>query len=283
MKRRTRKTLEQPVAVKIRAYAAGYAAGGQKEHAQGMLQAADIVDKLLGGTGAMPLGAALGASEIEARVARLETAVFPNGSYEIGKMGPSSIAFAVRPAREKPPPKAITPLLTAPALQITPQGDVALVPGEECILAAIVQHGPPTGRLSGVSNSDLIALTDYQATSIRIYLGNLRAAQFVVTINGLHHATPAGRARVAGFDRIPIGAALYNRWLGQRPPGEAKILRYAAEHAGAEGVPTRDPVGDAIGLQATSVRIYVGKLVHKKLLVRPTLGRIALSSILRDL
>jgi hypothetical protein len=269
MKRRTRKTPEQPVAAKIRAYAAGYAAGGQKEHAQGMLQAADIVDKLLGGTGAMPLGAALGASDIEARVARLETAVFPNGSYEIGKVGPSSIAFTVQPARSPA-------ILSDPPAQKHPAEDATLLKGEERILAAIVQRGKWT------SNDELTAMVDLKATSLRTYLGNLRAAGYVTTNKGTHLATLSGRARSNGHAKLPVGQALYGWWLDHLGLGEKAILQYVAEHAQDEGVGVHELINESIGLKATSVRTYVGQLMRRKLLTRPGRGTVAVALILTD-
>ena len=120
--------------------------------------------------------------------------------------------------------------------------------------------------------------TRVRATSLRTYLGNLRAAGYVESNGGAHIATAAGCERIKGHEKMLVGEALYRWWLERLPEGEAKILRRVAVTGGmATRTLSEDPT---VGLKATSVRTYVTSLMRRKLLVRPSKGTVALSAIL---
>jgi hypothetical protein len=121
-------------------------------------------------------------------------------------------------------------------------------------------------------------MVDYRATSLRLYLGNLRAAGYVESSKSGHMATAAGRARAKSHAPIPVGPALFAWWRDRLPAGEAKILSYVAGVTGPVIVAAL--VGPVTGFQATTVRVYVNALAARRLIVRPSAGRIALAPIL---
>lgn len=74
---------------------------------------------------------------------------------------------------------------------------------------------------------------------------------------------------------------MYAWWLeGRMGAGETNILRYTGSREHETSV--HELVGDATGLKATSVRTYVGLLMRRKLLVRPSKGTVELAPILLD-
>ena len=278
---RRRKTPETEIAKKIRMYAKTYAADGQRERAEGMIQAADVVDELSarGHPGAAALvgslelgpsptddgpsptddgGLRLLFSLLEKRVTVLERAQsskISNGA----SLGP----FRVVHADGNPHNREFKPA----------DGEPSLSPGELRILAAADQH-------YGVTNDELTAMVDYRATSLRTYLGNLRAAGYITTKNGIHHATESGIMRAQGHPTILFGAKLYQWWLSRLSTGEEKILRAVGESG--DGLEVSTLVGEATGLRATSVRTYLNKLSSRRLITRPAQGKVALSESLRD-
>ena len=269
------------VAAKIRAYAVNYAASGQKEHAAGMVQAADMIDELSARGGgllepvkAAPLSGSHGSAltTLEARVAHLEAALR---------------ALEIIEAEETVPPqemdrKASRTGRTPREMARSSGSTVSLTPGEERILAAVAQSAYSAGNSedTGRSNDELTAMVDYRATSLRTYLGNLRAAGYVETVRGRHMVTAAGSARVEDYQRLPVGDALYAWWVGKLGAGEGVILRGIASKQG--GVRLEELCGAATGLKATSVRTYAGALLSRRLIVRTAKGCVALAPILVD-
>jgi hypothetical protein len=145
--------------------------------------------------------------------------------------------------------------------------------GEWRILAAVSQAGE-----LGRRNDALTAMVDYRATSLRTYLGNLRAAGYVETRAGVHVATDAGRARVADYPALPVGADLLEWWCSRLSGGERRILREVAGASDALSVSRLVGEGTT-GLRETSVRTYLGTLSRRKL-VRRAGGKVALAPIL---
>jgi hypothetical protein len=280
-KTRRRKTPVTTIAAQIRAYAVNYAASGQKDHAAGMIQAAGMIDELASRDGgllepvkaAQPSGAHGSAfALLEARVARLEAAMRSPGATLLAV--PAVLEMDRASSGESKTPRNIARSLVGE--------EVSLTPGEERILAAVAQSAYSAGNNedTGRSNDELTAMVDYRATSLRTYLGNLRAAGYVETARGRHVTTSAGYARVKDYPRLPIGDALYKWWVDKLSGGEATILRGIEAHQG--GVRLDELCGPATGLKATSVRTYVGALLRRRLIVRTAKGCVALAPILVD-
>lgn len=274
---RRRKTPETPIAARIRAYATGYEADGRDEWAGGMRQAADLVDSLLplerAGNPLTPLldppplfGAPTPLSELEERVTRLEALIGGRTLSEFEERLSANAPPAKTHKKRSPAREPGNGLLSTPGAHLST--------GEELILAALEEHGHR-------SSDELSALVGYRSTSLRTYLGNLRAAGFVATGSGRHAATGAGEARVAGHTPLPIGKALFEQWLEILPLGERTILSYMGK-AGRENLRVVDLVGDATRLKSTSVRTYLGSLARRKLIVRPSKGRVSLAPILLE-
>jgi hypothetical protein len=279
---RRRKTPETEPARRIRAYAATYAAGGQKDRAQGMLDAADMVDELASRGGR--LGERQPQTDLEARVARLERtvdslkrALADRTFVPDDLLGVASVVGikGLAPAKTKPTMQNGRPP-QAPFRSVAQTADPSfLQPGEERCLAALAQ------REGGASTDELVAIVGYRTTSIKTYLGNLRAAAYVESSKGWHRATESGMRRAAALPRVPVGKALRVWWLesGKLATGESKLLQSLVDEA---SVTISDLFGEATGLQATSVKTYLGHLRRRRLIVRPTKGKVALAPILRD-
>lgn len=161
---------------------------------------------------------------------------------------------------------------TAPGKANGKEAGVSLSTGEGLILAAIVQRGDAT-------NDELTAMLDYRETSLRTYLGNLRAAGYVESEGGRHRATQAGETHGSGYGQQKTGHDLFLWWTDQLSEGEAKILRliynFDTTHVAAL-------VGPPTGLKETSVRTYVGHLLRRKLIVRADHGKVSLAPILKE-
>lgn len=273
MKRR-RKTPETDIAAEIRKYANGYAATGQKEHADGMLQAADMVDGFMAKartnahSGAKVHSIDLSPSNsLEARVAELEKIV--SVKY------PLLLEATVKERPERRPKPNGAPV---------PVGDPSLSAGEYRILAAIVQRGglAATAQRGGVTLDELTAIVNLRATSLRTYLGNLRAAGYSMVSGGRHYPTDEGVSRVGGSPTIPYGSKLLEWWLdGHLSPGEERILRAVASSGSVSVHAVRDLIGETTGLRATSVRTYLNNLSRRKL-IRRGYGGVTLAPWLTD-
>jgi hypothetical protein len=256
---------ETQLAELIRAHAAAYKAKGRDKHAGGMMQAADIIDGALNqaGTGDPTVARIV---MLEARVLKLEGAKSPlppemDRRSARGKQTPRETAAdlvkaiemepARRGKREVPLKRVAASSGAAPAGDGVSTEDAALAPGELLALRAAAQV-----KAAGRTNDELIAIIGYKATSLRTFLGNLRAVGYMETAGGRHFATDAGAARVAGLGSLPVGSALLKAALEKVSRGEAQILNRAAHGVTEEHAPVvtlAALVGEATGLQATSV------------------------------
>ena len=134
-----------------------------------------------------------------------------------------------------------------------------------------------------VTSDELTAVVQYRATSLRVYLGNLRAAGFLTTERGRHYVTEEGAARAAlgAQEIVRFGPELFAWWMaGQLSTGEEKLLQRIAEAPGP--IEAADLIGETTGLKATSVRTYLNKLSARKLITRPERGKIAIAPILTE-
>lgn len=130
--------------------------------------------------------------------------------------------------------------------------------GEIVILNAIAQYP------EGITNEHIAILTGYKKTSRRVYLQKLTAAGYVIQQNGNYIATEAGVDSLgASFEPLPTGRELLEHWLQKLPEGEKKILSAFVE---VENNLTRKDIEELTGYKKTSVRVYVQKLLARKLL-----------------
>jgi hypothetical protein len=280
--KRRRKTAESEIANRIRAYAATYAATGEKEYARGILDAANMVDDLLSRGRRLGMAEAPADPSLDERVARLEVAVAelrkaapPRGivGIRVARAAPSHLAALVREAPAEPKSNGRLAPAREPA---SIDAASALVAGELRALTAIAQRAEV-----GATTDELVAMVGLRTTSIKHYLGNLRAGGYVTSEKGRHRATADGKARVAGECALPSGVELCQRWLsdGKLSRGEATLLRTISESP--EPVDISTLFGIATGLRATSVKAYITKLRWRRLVVRLKRGQVILAPILR--
>jgi hypothetical protein len=288
LKPRRRKTPETAISAKIRTYAATYAASGQKERAEGMLQAADLIDDMVKRGALLPQVGAdpMTSQDIEVRFAAIEKNLYavmkivgkPEGLVTIEYKDTNGLLGKVSsPSRTR---RSMLMRTVKPS-SVLEQGssgsteEVLLSTGEGRILAAIAQRGR-----TGASLDELIAMVDYRETSLRTYLGNLRAAGYIETVAGRHLALEAGEVRVSSYPKLPIGAELGRWWLARLSAGERVLLERVVAARGSVAIV--DLVGESTHLRETSVRTYIGLLMRRKLLVRPSKGNVALAPILKS-
>jgi hypothetical protein len=284
---RRKKTSATPIAEQIRRYAANYAASGQKEYAAGMAQAADIVDELT-----RKAGGSAPSSETPGRLlepARQATLAHVMRRLEALESRLDSLAHRKtlrlpRASTDAPKRESALPIVSPSSVS----GDdmhAYLAMGEWRTLLALEAL-----RERGASGDELTAITTYKKTSLRTFLGNLRAADFAATRSGRHYVTSAGleaaatrrseqgvAASASGWTPL-TGPRLLASHLSHLSAGEQKILQYVAE---CPEPPRPSDIESAVGLKKTSVRKYVGELKRRCLVVRGG-GRVALAPILRE-
>lgn len=274
---RRRKTPETDVGARIRAYAATYAGSGQKERAEGMLQAADMVDgelvKMTGKAsmrdeGSVPVNNAFrwqwdgrDFDKLERRVAKLERLMEPRIVTSNG-FDESSVKEVIR--------------------HVAPNG-AELAKGAANILSAI--------RLYARTIDELIAMVGLKETSVRKYVGDLVAAGYATLTDGVCAATSDGAARAAELPAWNCeGSTLREWWMNRLSTGEKAILGQLADlqlELVGGGETRRRPMtvphllSRITTLKETSVRKYLGDLRRRRLVVRCKDGY-ELAPILRD-
>lgn len=289
---RRRKTPETDIARRIRVYALGYEKDGQKERAEGMRQAADLVDDLMRGMTIPTMRDIFEPSlydKLEARVSHIE------GQLRSLSVGPGDVAVRLRKFQEalatdtkagdfaaasvgRKTQRALqkvaqrkTPIIVA-NLSDNPGATVALASGERRVLIAVA--GYPDAR-----NDDIAAMTGYRSTSVHTYLKNLRAGGFIESHAGRHSATKPAEELVRG-EHVMVGSPLLEWWLeeGRLARGERFVLKAITSAPGP--VRLSDLAAPNVtDLKLTSVHTYVKSLVRRRLVVRNH-GRVELAPIL---
>lgn len=142
-------------------------------------------------------------------------------------------------------------------LKIMPEGQVNK--GELLILQAIA------GDSEGITTEHIAVLTGYKGTSRRVYLGKLAANGLVAKQGNVYKATEEGIAALgSNYKPLPQGADLRDYWLANLPEGERKIFSVIVD---AQRSITSQEIQEATGYKPTSVRVYLGKLKARKLIV----------------
>ena len=237
---RSRKTPETDLAKRIRVAAAVYATNGQRERAEGMAQAADMVDELVKREGiVLPepsskrvrLGYADPTDPLEGRVARLELQVrrlellvgHPPDLRTING-GPAEIAKKVvgatldKWAEEDAKKESANGLLSFGA---SGSGTEPRSPMDAKMLVVLAQRAPkPT------TDAQLSILTGYSRSgSFSGALARLRAAGWIEG-DGKHISiTAKGIPHVPAHAKIPTGAKLLEFWCDRVGTMGATVLQ----------------------------------------------------------
>ena len=196
---RSRKTPETSIAAQIRTAAAVYATNGQRERAEGMVQAADMVDELVKRDGVvLPTTKAREPSSLEARVARLEKLVGPR---DIMANGPAAIAKKVISA-------TLDKWAADDAARPPRVMSRSLYPMDARMLAVLAQRSATT-----TSGAQLAILTGYSRSGrFSGALARLRKAGWIAG-DGRHISiTSEGLERAPSNEPIPRGPELLEFW-----------------------------------------------------------------------
>jgi hypothetical protein len=249
---------------KIRAYARAYAAAGQKEHAQGMIQAADTVDVDLAGTSTGlvddPLVSALlsvtqaitrATEQLTEAVADMRAITADAGSLRVI---PVQHAARGRVQSEKAS-QGVVPSKAAVKSRSEVVEKVELGPGPRRILIAVAQHK------DGCTRQQISVLTQYKTSTRNTYIRDL-CSQGFVTDTGWIRVTAAGQAELGpDFKPLPTGAALVEVLRTKLPEGEWLILSHLLDRAPL----TRHEIDDKTGYKVSTRNTYIRKLQKREL------------------
>jgi len=171
-------------------------------------------------------------------------------------------AIDAAPARPVMMPATSCPVVP-PARQASDNG--SLPKGERACLAAIAQHR------DGVTREQLTVLTGYKRSSRDTYLQRLRERGFIAHLEGRLFSTPEGDAALGpDFDRLPIGDALREHWLGRLPEGERRILEAIIGYY--PDAATKAEIDEATGYKRSSRDTYIQRLRARALVVTDAEG-----------
>jgi hypothetical protein len=260
MSPRSKKTRTSALGDQLRRFAAGYAATGSTDRAEGLLQAADAVDAAISGDPMARLASAVVALErvgerLTEAAADLASAALTMGSVD--RQGPAPRRCAPRPAR-RDLPEILVPKVDRPAPPLA-HSNGALPKGERAVLTAIAQHP------DGVTRQQLTILTGYKRRTRDAYLQRLIAREAArVHASGRIHATTAGIADLGpNVQPLPKGSALASYWLDNLPVGEARLLQLLRENAAL----TREQLSELSGYQRRTRDAYLQRLKARELIV----------------
>ncbi len=236
------KTKTTPLGMKLRTFAAGYAATGQRERADGLAQAADAVDEELSHDPMAALRELVGVVSTVAE--RLEEVAADLTSAALTLAGERSIKRVVEAAAPRPERARRARQTDTPAR------------GERRVLTAVAQHQ------EGVTREQLTVLTGYKRSSRDTYLQRLLSTDLVFKRGDRIIASGKGIAELGpDFRPLPTGSALRAHWLSRLPEGERRILSVLLER----GRMIREGLSDATGYKRSSRDTYVQKLRAREL------------------
>jgi uncharacterized protein len=139
--------------------------------------------------------------------------------------------------------------------------------GERAVLTAIAQNP------DGATRDQVSALTGFKKQTRDAYVGRLVRRGFVhdPVRGGPLQATPEGIAALgASFKPLPTGDALVAYWKAKLPQGECAIFSTLVE-AWPGGL-TREVISDQTGFVKQTRDAYIGRLVRRKIVEKPTRG-----------
>ena len=242
---------------KIRAYARAYAAAGQKEHAEGMIQAADTVDVDLAGTSTGlvddPLvKALLSVTQAITRATEQLTEAVADVRAIITDGATEQQASRGRVSAEKAPRRVVSSKVARS--QARGKGRQS---GERRILIAAAQH------TNGVTRQQLTVLIGLKGSTRNAYIQRLRERGHLTDTDRIR-ITAEGRQELgSSFEPLPTGPALVEYWRGELPEPEMLVL----EALLARAPQTREEIGALNPAWAVSTRnAYIHRLRAKELI-----------------
>ena len=221
---------------RLRGYAAQYLSSDQKERAEGLAQAADLVDDWFSfRTPTMEAAP----SDLEERVASLERTVFADRSVVPVHVAEARAAARVRSDR------AFVPRVVRPPAPKTRADKGGLSPCERAILHACIQmEGAASVRQIGI-------LSEYRTTSgsFGAAVTALRAAGYLEGSKAHLVVTDDGRAAAGAVAMPPRGAEYLPDWERLGHTAIVLLRAIAAEHP---TLVSREELGTKTGYRASS-------------------------------
>jgi|HubBroStandDraft_2_1064218.scaffolds.fasta_scaffold02109_3 hypothetical protein len=251
---------------KIRAYARAYAAAGQKEHAEGMIQAADTVDVDLAGTSTGvvddPLLVALMTivQSLTKATERLTEAVADVRAIVADAAPATQQAVRGRVLVEKASRGVATStaaVIGAPA-QLRGKSKVkGRQSGERRILTAAAQY------TNGVTRKQLTVLIGLKGSTRNAYIQRLRERGHLTDTDRIRITAEGRQVLGVDFKPLPTGPALVEYWRGELPEPEMLVLEALLVRAPQ----TREEIGALNPAWAVSTRnAYIHRLRAKELI-----------------
>lgn len=250
---RRSRIVASPLGEKLRVFARAYGASGQKERAEGLLQAADTVDAELAGTTTGLVDDPLVITLLE--VVRTLT----RAAEQVTEAAADMTAIAVDSTTGKSVQRFQSHMEVDPAIR----GAIAVgrktqtarqVNGEHRILTAVAQHQ------DGCTRQQLTVLTGYKASTRNTYIQRLRVRGLVTDTDRLR-VTDAGRVELGpSLEPLPTGSSLVSYWLAKLPDGERRILDALL----AQPL-TRDEITDRTGYKPSTRNTYIQRLRSREL------------------
>jgi len=269
------RTTPTPLGDKIRLMAAQRNLAGQSERAEGLVDAANLIDEESSLLTGKPLAELIGrivADKLEEFVAdvvsaiRTESATAPKPLARVAKHAASHASSLLEPSMQRRFIKSHTFSIGRDVVIATD-----LPKGEHKVLIAIVQHGPDF-----VPRDMVTALTGYKKQTRDTYILRLSQRGYVVTETGKGAKTTEAGVKAAGpFERLPTGKDLIDWWLTRLPEGEARIFKYVVDFY--PHVVERTQIDAATGYKKQTRDAYIFRLMAKRLLVRSGVGHVEAS------
>lgn len=261
-----------PLGDELRLLAVPYATSGNRERAEGLVQAADLVDQraaLLTGAAMADLLRGMMREQLEEFVADIVSAL---RSDETPRPEPIELPPPRIVPRQRKPAAVAEPLSPAVVSFVEgifgasasgegPEaiGEIVRQRGPRMILTAIAQHAP-----TPVTRSQITALTGFKKSTRDEYLRRLLGVRAIAADGDGLIATGAGeRVLGPGFERLPTGSALLAHWLRKLHEGERSVLQYVASFGGH--AVHRAKVTAETGYKKSTRDEYLRRLIKRRL------------------
>lgn len=263
-----------PLGDKLRKLAIAYVSDGNKQRAEGLAQAADVVDASLPELTGKAMVDALRVmmrAELEEFVADVVAAVRSDEAPPAATSRPRRGGMIVGRGQAR-----IVERIAAPSPRASSPTRVDMPAGELRCLVAIAQHAP-----AAVTREQLTALTGYKRSTRDLYLQSLTRRGYVTRSDDGIRVTSSGLGILpAAFEPLPTGKALLAHWLRELPEGERRVLDYVAKFY--PHPIHRDRIGDTLGYKRSTRDLYVQKLERRRLLEKTGAGHVIARAILFD-
>jgi hypothetical protein len=287
------KTPETALGRQLRTFAAAYAATGQRDRAEGLLQAADTVDRELAG---VPIN---GVDDPLVAVLRIALEALTRATDRLTEAAAdlasaAAVAGDTRPAHRPPRTPATADAFRGGHVPVEQLNGASARPRRATHSTSATEHRPVTGETGerrvltaiahhrdGVTRPQLTVLTGYKRSSRDTYVQRVRARGLVDLRGERLVATAKGIAELGPDFRPlpPSGLELRAHWLTHLPEGERRVLAFLLEAGRAV---SRDEVSAATDYRRSSRDSYIQRLAARELVVTVASGQIAAAPLLME-